>query len=182
MSQVRKIAVMIGTRPEAIKMAPLHLALRRDRHFAPVLVSTGQHREMLEQALAVFGLTPDVDMGLMRPGQNLGELSSALLASTHQVLKDLAPDAVLVQGDTTTVLMVSISAFYLRIPVGHVEAGLRTYDLDSPWPEEMNRRLTAPLCRWCFAPTKLAMQNLLREQVPPSRVYLTGNTVIDALF
>jgi len=175
------VALVVGTRPEVIKMAPIWFALRERAALVPLLISTGQHREMLEQAFAVFGLKPDIDLGLMQPGQTLAELTTRVLSSMTHHFRQNRPDAVLVQGDTTTVLGATLAAFYEKIPVGHVEAGLRTYDYNAPWPEEMNRRLTDPLSRWCFAPTEWSAANLLAERIPPSTVYVTGNTVVDAL-
>lgn len=177
----KKIAILAGTRPECIKMAPLYFALRESSLFQPVFVSTGQHRQMLDQALEVFGIKPDHDLGLMRPGQTLPDLTARVIVAVTDWLRQDRPAAVLVQGDTTTVLASALAAFYERIPIGHVEAGLRTGNMDSPWPEEMNRRLTSPLARWNFCPTELSRQNLLREGISPVRCHVTGNTVIDAL-
>lgn len=175
------VAIVVGTRPEVIKMAPVWFALRDSAHLQPLLISTGQHREMLAQAFAVFGLKPDIDLGLMQPGQKLGELTARVLTSMSTVLGQHRPAAVLVQGDTTTVLGTALAAFYERIPVGHVEAGLRTYDFQAPWPEEMNRRLTDPISRWCFAPTEWSAKNLVAERNAVETVHVTGNTVVDAL-
>lgn len=177
----QKVALVVGTRPEMIKLAPVHSALAASTSIEPILISTGQHREMLEQAATVFGLRPTVELKLMRPNQTLAELTARVVGEMSRVLRDLKPAAVLVQGDTTTVLGTTLAAFYERVRVGHVEAGLRTYNLEAPWPEEMNRRLTDPLARWCFAPTEWSRDNLLREQIPPERVFVTGNTVVDAL-
>ena len=177
----KTVAIVAGTRPEVIKMAPLWFALRESSVLEPLLISTGQHREMLEQAFGVFGLIPDIDLRLMQPGQTLSDLTARVLSSMTQVLQQRQPAAVLVQGDTTTVLGTALAAFYERIPVGHVEAGLRTYNLDAPWPEEMNRRLADPISRWCFAPTEWSAANLRSERMPPERIYVTGNTVVDAL-
>ena len=175
------VAIVAGTRPEAIKMAPLWFALRESSVLEPLLISTGQHREMLDQAFGVFGLKPDIDLGLMQPEQTLSDLTARVLSSMTEVLRQQRPAAVLVQGDTTTVLGAALAAFYERIPVGHVEAGLRTYDLDAPWPEEMNRRLADPISRWCFAPTEWSAANLRSERTHPERIHVTGNTVVDAL-
>lgn len=176
-----KIAVIIGTRPEAIKMAPVYLALRNDHRFEVVLIATAQHRQMLNQVLEIFSIVPDVDMDMMQPNQTLAGLTAAVVTGVQDVLVQLKPDVVLVHGDTTTCLAAALAAFYEQIPVGHVEAGLRTYDLQAPWPEEMNRRLVDQICCWCFAPTKSAAENLRNERVPEGNIFVTGNTVIDAL-
>lgn len=175
------VAIVVGTRPEVIKMAPLWYALRQSAVLEPLLISTGQHREMLDQAFGVFGLKPDIDLGLMQPRQSLSELTSRIITGMTRVIRESRPAAVLVQGDTTTVLGTALAAFYERVPIGHVEAGLRTYDFDAPWPEEMNRRLVDPISRWCFAPTEWSAANLRSERIPPERVHVTGNTVVDAL-
>ncbi|MEY3851887.1 MAG: UDP-N-acetylglucosamine 2-epimerase [Verrucomicrobiota bacterium] len=175
------LALIVGTRPECIKLAPVYAELRRAGKVRPLLVSTGQHRELLDQALGSFGLKPDVDLGLMTPGQSLPELSSRVLTGVSAWLAQAKPSAVLVQGDTTTVLGAAMASFYAGIPVGHVEAGLRTDDLMSPFPEEMNRRVTSTLTRWHFCPTEGAQANLLREGIAASACHVTGNTVIDAL-
>ena len=175
------VALIVGTRPECIKLAPLHAALLRSPRLRPLLVSTGQHREMLAQSFASFGLKPDGDLQLMQPGQSLPELTARVITSVGAWLAEVRPAAVIVQGDTTTVLGAALAAFYAGIPVGHVEAGLRTGDLRSPFPEEMNRRLTSPLARWNFCPTEQSRANLSREGIAPSSCYVTGNTVIDAL-
>ncbi len=175
------LALIVGTRPECIKLTPVYAELRRAGKVRPLLVSTGQHRELLDQALAAFGLKPDVDLGLMQPGQSLPELSGRVLNGVTAWLAAAKPSAILVQGDTTTVLGSAMAAFYAGIPVGHVEAGLRTADLRSPFPEEMNRRVTTTLARWHFCPTEEAKANLLREGVAAAACHVTGNTVIDAL-
>ena len=175
------LALIVGTRPECIKLAPVFAELRRAGKVRPLLVSTGQHRELLDQALGSFGLKPDVDLGLMTPGQSLPELSSRVLTGVSAWLAEAKPSAILVQGDTTTVLGAAMAAFYAGIPVGHVEAGLRTDDLRSPFPEEMNRRVTSTLARWHFCPTEGAQANLLREGISAAHCHVTGNTVIDAL-
>ena len=175
------LALIVGTRPECIKLAPVYAELRRAGKVRPLLVSTGQHRELLDQALAAFGLKPDVDLGLMQPGQSLPELSGRVINGVSAWLAAAKPSAILVQGDTTTVLGSALAAFYAGIPVGHVEAGLRTADLRSPFPEEMNRRVTTTLARWHFCPTEEAKANLLREGVDAAACHVTGNTVIDAL-
>lgn len=178
---MRTVALIVGTRPEVIKMAPVHHALSSSARLRPVLVATAQHRQMLDQALADFGLQADHDLDLMQAGQTLPELTGRVIGSVSAWLGAHRPDLVLVQGDTTTVLGASLAAFYADIPVGHVEAGLRTGSLRSPFPEEMNRRVTATLARWHFCPTEGARANLLREGVPAERCAVTGNTVVDAL-
>lgn len=175
------IAVVVGTRPEVIKMAPVWFALQRSPTLTPLLISTGQHREMIDQAFAVFGIQPDIELGVMRPGQTLPELTARILLRMTELLTERRPAALLVQGDTTTVLASTLAAFYIRIPVGHVEAGLRTYNFDAPRPEEMNRRLADPISRWCFAPTENSAANLRGERVPAAQIFVTGNTVVDAL-
>jgi len=177
----RDIALFVGTRPEAVKMAPVYFALRDSAKLRPVFVSTGQHRQMLDQTLAVFGIKPEHDLNLMQPGQTLPDLTARVLTATTAWLTVHKPAAVLVQGDTTTVLASAMAAFYQRIPIGHVEAGLRTGNMMSPWPEEMNRRLTSPLARWNFCPTEVSKANLLREGIPAHTCHVTGNSVIDAL-
>ncbi len=177
-----RIAVVIGTRPEAIKMAPLILAMRDHPILEPFLLVTAQHRQLLDSVLNTFGLRPDVDLDLMRSNQPLSELSARILTSVGTTLAQIRPDAVLVHGDTTTCLCATLAAFYDHIPVGHVEAGLRSGNLRAPWPEEMNRRLVDPICHWCFAPTERARASLISENVPTERIFLTGNTIIDALF
>ena len=177
----KKVAIVAGTRPEVIKMAPLWYALRETSCLEPLLISTGQHREMLDQAFGVFGLKPDVDLGLMQPSQKLSDLTARVLTSMTEIIREQRPAAVLIQGDTTTVLGTALAAFYENIPIGHVEAGLRTYDFNAPWPEEMNRRLVDPISRWCFTPTEWSATNLRSERIPSERIYITGNTVVDAL-
>jgi len=176
-----KILVVAGTRPEAVKMAPVHFALSRSKTLESIFCSTAQHRQMMDQTLGVFGIKPDIDLDLMKPGQTLPGLTAAVIESATEVLQAVKPAAVLVQGDTTTVLGTALAAFYERIPIGHVEAGLRTYNYDAPWPEEMNRRLVDPISKWCFAPTDFSRENLLRESIDPEVCEVTGNTVIDAL-
>jgi len=176
-----KVLTVFGTRPEAIKMAPLVQALSQDPAFESRLCVTAQHREMLDQVLRLFKLEPDYDLNIMRPEQGLTEITCRILEGMKTVLLDFKPDIVLVHGDTTTTLAASLAAFYQQIPVGHVEAGLRTGDLASPWPEEGNRKLTGHLARLHFTPTTRSRQNLLRENLPDARIVVTGNTVIDAL-
>lgn len=174
--------LVFGTRPEAIKMAPLVKALqaRRDR-FETVVCVTGQHRQMLDQVLEIFDIHPDYDLDIMQQGQDLYDVTSRVLTGMRGVLDSARPDVVLVHGDTTTSMAAALAAFYRRIPVGHVEAGLRTHDIMSPWPEEMNRQLTGRIATWHFAPTPLSRGNLMAEGVDASRITVTGNTVIDAL-
>lgn len=176
-----KVLTVFGTRPEAIKMAPLVQALSQDPAFESRLCVTAQHREMLDQVLRLFKLEPDYDLNIMRPEQGLTEITCRILEGMKTVLLDFKPDIVLVHGDTTTTLAASLAAFYQQIPVGHVEAGLRTGDLASPWPEEGNRKLTGHLARLHFTPTTRSRQNLLQENLPDARIIVTGNTVIDAL-
>ncbi|KNC88098.1 non-hydrolyzing UDP-N-acetylglucosamine 2-epimerase [Trabulsiella odontotermitis] len=177
-----KVLTVFGTRPEAIKMAPLVHALARDPHFEAKVCVTAQHREMLDQVLSLFSIVPDYDLNIMSPGQGLTDITCRILQGLRPVLEAFKPDVVLVHGDTTTTVAASLAAFYQRIPVGHVEAGLRTGDLYSPWPEEANRTLTGHLAVWHFAPTENSRQNLLRENLQDKRIFVTGNTVIDALF
>ncbi|MCH9271387.1 non-hydrolyzing UDP-N-acetylglucosamine 2-epimerase [Pantoea ananatis] len=176
-----KVLTVFGTRPEAIKMAPLVQALAQDPAFESRLCVTAQHREMLDQVLSLFQLQPDYDLNVMRPEQGLTEITCRILQGMHTVLLDFKPDIVLVHGDTTTTLAASLAAFYQQIPVGHVEAGLRTGDLASPWPEEGNRKLTGHLARLHFTPTLRSRQNLLDENLADDSIVVTGNTVIDAL-
>ncbi|WP_071841435.1 non-hydrolyzing UDP-N-acetylglucosamine 2-epimerase [[Enterobacter] lignolyticus] len=177
-----KVLTVFGTRPEAIKMAPLVHALAKDPHFEAKVCVTAQHREMLDQVLKLFAIVPDYDLNIMSPGQGLTEITCKILQGLKPVLESFQPDVVLVHGDTTTTMAASLAAFYQRIPVGHVEAGLRTGNLYSPWPEEANRTLTGHLAAWHFAPTTTSRDNLLRENIPEQRIVVTGNTVIDALF
>src|SRR6185295_13427462 len=177
-----RIMVLYGTRPELIKMAPVVRELREHPDlFAPILCTTAQHREMLDQMAAVFALRPDFDLDLMREDQGLNELSARAFAELDRVLAEQTPDLLLVQGDTTTAMAGSLAAFHRRIPVGHVEAGLRTGDLTRPFPEEANRRIIDLVAELCFAPTALAAELLRAEGVPAGRVFVTGNTVVDAL-
>lgn len=177
-----KVLTVFGTRPEAIKMAPLVHALAKDPHFEAKVCVTAQHREMLDQVLKLFSIVPEYDLNIMQPGQGLTEITCRILEGLKPVLESFKPDVVLVHGDTTTTMATSLAAFYQRIPVGHVEAGLRTGDLSSPWPEEGNRTLTGHLATYHFAPTETSRQNLLRENIADNRIAVTGNTVIDALF
>lgn len=179
---MKKILLVFGTRPEAIKMAPLVKALQKDaEHFETKVCVTAQHRQMLDQVLEVFEITPEYDLNIMAPNQDLYDITSKVLLGLRDVLKDFRPDVVLVHGDTTTSMAASLAAFYQQIPVGHVEAGLRTYNMLSPWPEEMNRQVTDRICTYYFAPTEKSRQNLLRECIDDKKIFVTGNTVIDAL-
>jgi len=178
----RRVMVVIGTRPEAIKMAPVILALERlHRELTPVVCVTGQHRELLDPVLRWFRVHSDYDLDLMRPNQSLPEFAGRALIHMDGLLRDAQPDAVLVQGDTTTAMVAALAAFYRSIPVGHVEAGLRTRDLASPFPEEMNRRVAGVVARFHFAPTETAARALFEERVDPRFVFTVGNTVVDAL-
>lgn len=179
---MKKVMLVFGTRPEAIKLAPIfHQLKEHDSDFKTIVCVTAQHREMLDQILSLFGILPDYDLNIMTDGQDLFEVTNRALSGLGHVLRQDRPDLVLVQGDTTTSFAGSLAAYYLRIPVGHVEAGLRTYDKYNPFPEEKNRHLTGVLADYHFAPTKWAKSNLLRENVPENRIWVTGNTVIDAL-
>ena len=179
---MKKILLVFGTRPEAIKMAPLVKEFQKDtEHFETKVCVTAQHRQMLDQVLEVFGITPDYDLNIMAPNQDLYDITSKVLLGLRDVLKDFAPDVVLVHGDTTTSMAASLAAFYRQIAVAHVEAGLRTYDMLSPWPVEMNRQVTDRICTYYFAPTGQSRQNLLRENIEEKKIFVTGNTVIDAL-
>jgi|SRR5579859_2243036 len=177
-----KISVVFGTRPEGIKLAPVILALRKDPRFSIHVCVTAQHRHMLDQVLQAFDIVPDVDLDLMRAGQTLEGLTCSALTGVSEYLKAQRPDLVLVQGDTTTVLATSLAAFYQNVAIGHLEAGLRTGNLKSPWPEEANRVLTSHLATLHFAPTEGAKANLLAEGIRSDRIFVTGNTVVDALF
>lgn len=179
---MKKILLVFGTRPEAIKMAPLVKALQKDtEHFETRVCVTAQHRQMLDQVLEVFGITPEYDLNIMAPNQDLYDITAKVLLGLREVLKDFRPDTVLVHGDTTTSMAASLAAFYMQIPVGHVEVGLRTYNMLSPWPEEMNRQVTDRICTYYFAPTEQSKVNLLQENIDAKKIFITGNTVIDAL-
>ena len=177
-----KILLVFGTRPEAIKMAPLVHALQAQVGMDAKVCVTAQHREMLDSVLSIFDIDPDYDLNIMKSGQSLTELSSRILVGLEDVLKSFEPDVVLVHGDTSTTLSASLAAFYQKIDIGHIEAGLRTYDLYSPWPEEANRQLTSVITKWHFAPTETAASYLKQEMVSDRSIFVTGNTVIDALF
>ena len=179
---MKKILLVFGTRPEAIKMAPLVKKLQEmPEAFQTIVCVTGQHREMLDQVLRLFEITPDYDLNIMKPNQDLYDITSRILLGMRDVLKEAQPDIVLVHGDTTTSMAAALAAFYQQIPVGHVEAGLRTGNIYSPWPEEMNRLITGRITTHHFSPTPLARENLLREHVAEEQIIVTGNTVIDAL-
>jgi UDP-N-acetylglucosamine 2-epimerase (non-hydrolysing) len=177
----KRILCVVGTRPEAIKMAPVILALKKEPWANLRVLATAQHRHMLDQVNEFFGIDPDIDLNIMRPNQTLTSLTARLLLELDDVLQAEKPDAVLVQGDTTTVMTVTLACFYHRIPIGHVEAGLRTWDMQNPFPEEANRVIAGKMARWHFAPTESSRHNLLREGVREADITVTGNTVIDAL-
>ena len=179
---MKKILLVFGTRPEAIKMAPLVKKLQQmPEEFQTIVCVTGQHREMLDQVLRLFDITPEYDLNIMKPNQDLYDITSRILLGMRDVLREVQPDIVLVHGDTTTSMAAALAAFYQQIPVGHVEAGLRTGNIYSPWPEEMNRLMTGRISTVHFSPTPLAKQNLLQEHVDEAKIVVTGNTVIDAL-
>lgn len=177
-----KVLTVFGTRPEAIKMAPLVTQFIADDRFNPKVCVTGQHREMLDQVLELFEITPDYDLNIMKSGQTLPEITSKILVELTPIIKSFQPELILVHGDTATTFAASLAAYYEQVPVAHVEAGLRTGDIYSPWPEEANRKLTGALARLHFAPTNSSKQNLLNEGYPEENIIVTGNTVIDALF
>lgn len=178
----KKIVVVFGTRPEAIKMCPLVNELKaHPKDFKTIVCVTGQHREMLDQVLEVFDVVPEYDLSIMKPGQTLFDVTSEVLLNIKAVLEKEEPDVVLVHGDTTTSFAAALASFYLQIPLGHVEAGLRTYNMYSPWPEEFNRQAVDLICEYYFAPTEKSKQNLLAEGKPEEKIYVTGNTGIDAL-
>ena len=179
---MKRILLVFGTRPEAIKMAPLVKALQKEpEHFETKVCVTAQHRQMLDQVLEVFGIVPEYDLNIMAPNQDLFDITSRVLLGLREVFNDFRPDIVLVHGDTTTSMAASLAAFYRQIPIGHVEAGLRTYNMLSPWPEEMNRQVTDRMCSYYFAPTEKSRRNLLQENIADEKIFVTGNTVIDAL-
>ena len=179
---MKKVMLVFGTRPEAIKMAPLVKEFQKNpESFQTIVCVTGQHRQMLDQVLNLFEITPDYDLNIMKQGQDLYDVTSRVLLGMRDVLKEAQPDVVLVHGDTTTSTAAALAAFYQQIPVGHVEAGLRTHNIYSPWPEEMNRQITSRIAAYNFAPTMLSKQNLIKENVNPDTILVTGNTVIDAL-
>lgn len=180
---MRKVLLVFGTRPEAIKMAPLVMELQKQKErIETVVCVTGQHREMLDQVLEIFDIKPDYDLNIMKRGQDLYDVTARVLTGMREVLKEINPDIVLVHGDTTTSTAAALAAFYQQIPVGHVEAGLRTHNIYSPWPEEMNRLLTGRLATYHFSPTPLSRNNLIKESINDRNIIVTGNTVIDALY
>lgn len=180
---MKKVLLVFGTRPEAIKMAPLVKELQKQKErIETVVCVTGQHREMLDQALEIFDIKPDYDLNIMKRGQDLYDVTARVLTGMREVLKEIKPDIVLVHGDTTTSTAAALAAFYQQIPVGHVEAGLRTHNIYSPWPEEMNRLLTGRLATYHFSPTPLSRNNLIKESINDRNIIVTGNTVIDALY
>ena len=180
---MKKIMLVFGTRPEAIKMAPLVKEFQKySREFRTIVCVTGQHREMIDQVLKIFEITPDYDLNIMKQGQDLYDVTSRVLLGMRDVLKEVLPDVVLVHGDTTTSTAAALAAFYQQIPVGHIEAGLRTHNIYSPWPEEMNRQITGRIATYHFAPTDLSKKNLLAEGISEGAITVTGNTVIDALY
>lgn len=179
---MKKVLLVFGTRPEAIKMAPLALQLKQNNQsFETKVCVTGQHRQMLDQVLELFNLTPDFDLNLMKPGQTLSDVTSGVLKGLEAVFTEWLPDVVLVHGDTATTFAASLAAYYHKVKIGHVEAGLRTGDIYSPWPEEANRKLTGALANYHFAPTQSSYNNLIKENINPENITITGNTVIDAL-
>ena len=180
---MKKIMLVLGTRPEAIKMAPLVKEFQKHPDkFETIVCVTGQHRQMLDQVLAIFDIKPDYDLNIMKQGQDLYDVTARVLTGMRDVLDQAKPDVVLVHGDTTTSTAAALAAFYKQIPVGHVEAGLRTHNIYSPWPEEMNRQITGRIAEYDFAPTPLSRENLIKENVVESKITITGNTVIDALY
>lgn len=178
---MKKIMTVFGTRPEAIKMAPLVLALKDDPELEPIVVVTAQHREMLDQVLSIFGITPDYDLNIMKQGQTLSEVTGRVITGLESIIKEAEPDMMLIHGDTTTTFAGSLAAFYSKVDIGHVEAGLRTHDKYSPFPEEMNRQMTGVLADLHFSPTETSKNNLLEENKNPETISVTGNTAIDAL-
>ena len=180
---MKKIMLVFGTRPEAIKMAPLVKEFQKyPKDFETIVCVTGQHRQMLDQVLEIFDIKPDYDLSIMKQGQDLYDVTARVLTGMRDVLNEAKPDVVLVHGDTTTSTAAALAAFYKQIPVGHVEAGLRTHNIYSPWPEEMNRQITGRIATYNFAPTPLSKENLLKENVSADKITVTGNTVIDALY
>lgn len=179
---MKKILIIFGTRPEAIKMAPLIKTLQKNINFDLRVCVTAQHREMLDQVLSIFDIKPDFDLDIMKNEQTLSELTASIVTELPKIYNEFLPEIILVHGDTSTTFAAALSSYYMQIPLGHVEAGLRTGNIYSPWPEEANRKLTSALASYHFAPTETAKQNLLNENISDSDIYVTGNTVIDALF
>ena len=183
MEQKKRVMLVFGTRPEAIKVAPLVKAIKQQaEQFETIVCVTGQHREMLDQVLRLFEIFPDYDLNIMKPGQDLYDITARVLTGLRDVYKEAKPDLVFVHGDTTTSMAAALAAFYQQIPVAHIEAGLRTYNIYSPWPEEMNRQITSRIATYNLAPTPLSKQNLLKEGIQEESITVTGNTVIDALY
>lgn len=178
---MKKVMCVFGTRPEAIKVAPVIHELKSHTAFELCVCVTAQHRQMLDQVLELFEITPDIDLDIMTPDQNLSNLTAQLISEMSKVLSEEKPDCVLVHGDTTTTMATSLAAYYQKIPVGHIEAGLRTHDIYAPWPEEINRQITGRIATFHFAPTQKAQENLLGENVPEDNIFITGNTIVDAL-
>ena len=178
---MKKVVVTVGCRPDCIKMMPLVKELRKRKYLDVILLSTGQHRQMLDQVFDVFNEKPDYDLEIMKPGQSLFDITNNILNKIQKAMEEIKPDIVLVHGDTSTAFVTALACFYMQIPVGHVEAGLRTYNIYSPFPEEFNRQGIGLIAKYNFAPTKLAKENLIKEQKNPETIYVTGNTVIDAM-
>lgn len=178
---MKKVMVVFGTRPEAIKMCPLVKELKSRKELETVVCVTGQHREMLDQVLDAFNIVPEIDLAIMKSNQTLFDVTINIMSKMKEILEDVKPDVVLVHGDTSTTFVTALACFYMQIPVGHVEAGLRTYDIHSPWPEEFNRQATGIVAKYHFAPTEISKGNLVKEGKDVSRIYVTGNTAIDAL-
>ena len=183
MEQKKRVMLVFGTRPEAIKVAPLVKAFQKHtERFETIVCVTGQHREMLDQVLHIFEITPDYDLNIMKQGQDLYDVTARVITGLRDVYKEAKPDIVFVHGDTTTSMAAALAAFYQQIPVAHIEAGLRTHNIYSPWPEEMNRQITSRIAEYNLAPTPLSKENLLKEGVKEETITVTGNTVIDALY
>lgn len=178
---MKKIMLVFGTRPEAIKMCPLVIELKKRKSIQTIVCVTGQHRQMLDQVLETFGIVPDYDLSIMKDKQTLFDITTSILEKIRNVLEKVKPDVVLVHGDTSTTFVTALACFYLQIPVGHVEAGLRTYNIYSPYPEEFNREAVGIIAKYNFAPTQVAANNLIKEGKNPDSIFITGNTVIDAM-
>ena len=181
MLKMKKVMLVFGTRPEAIKMCPLVNELKKRKGVKTIVCVSGQHRQMLDQVLEVFGVTPDYDLSIMKDKQTLFDITTNILSGIKSVLEEVKPDVVLVHGDTSTTFVTALACFYMQIPIGHVEAGLRTYNIYSPYPEEFNRQAVSIIAKYNFAPTELSRENLIREGKEPTTIYVTGNTAIDAL-